>query len=156
MAQLLGTYDPNKSRPPFLTAGSYRLEVIDGKKDVTFEHKTPYWALDVKILESNNDAHPVGTTATIQIYAMGFSYANTVYEMFAAATGHPPTKLSEEAIAVFLSSLKGKIIGRKFSAVLTQCHGVAKKDSKFKKKGDPTTWLDYQFGSLDSAPVALQ
>ena len=156
MAQLLGNYDPSKSRPPFVTAGSFEFEVVDGKKDVTFEHKTPYWALDVKILKSNTPAHPVGTTATIQIYALGFSYANTVYEMFAAATGHPPTKLSEEAIAVFLGPLKGKLIGRKFSAVVTQQHGIAKRDSAKRKKGDPTTWLEYQFGSLDSAPVALQ
>lgn len=152
---LLGNYDPTKTRPPFVEDGSYEFEVVDGKKDITFEHKTPYWALDVKVLKSNNEQHPVGTTATISIMALGFSYANTVYEMFSAVTGHPPSKLSEAAIELFLTSLKGKIVGRKFSCLRTTKHGVAKKDSAKKKKGDPTSWAEWAFGSLDAAPVAL-
>jgi len=152
---LLNDYDPKKSRPPFLGDGSFELEVVDGKKDTTFEMKTPYWALDVKVLKSNSEQHPVGTTATIQIYALGFSYSNTVYEMFSAVTGHPPSKLSEAAIDLFLKDLKAKIIGRKFSCLRVTKHGVAKKDTARKKKGDPTSWAEYTFGSMEKTPVGV-
>ena len=143
----LPAYDENKDRPPFLSAGTFELEVVDAKASHTFKGNTPFYAVDAKVLKSSTPAHPVGSKATIFIKCNGFSYANKVYGLFSAITGHAPSKLSTEAIAVFLGALKVKLIGRKFSTVMTI-------ESKI-KNGVTQSWPEYVFGSLDSSPIAL-